>query len=470
MPSVEASFPEKLQCLFKPKRYKTLWGGRGAGRSWGVARWLLIDGAQAPSRNLCAREYQNSIADSVHKLLCDQIDNLGMNYIYEVQRDKILTRPEQFGPGGQTSFSFEGIKNNVTRVKSYEGVKKCWVEEANKVTKGSWQVLVPTIRTPGSEIIQTLNPELDTDYTYIHYVQNPAGELVARGDGWTETTDAFVVKMTYRDNPWFGEELRREMEDLRQRDYDAYLNVWEGHCRLSLEGAVYARELRRATEEGRIVAKPAGGVPWDRQTPVDTFWDLGRADRTAIWFAQRVAMQYRILGYYEASQEDIMHYLRHCQSREWLYGTMWLPHDAKAKRLGSRRTIEEIVRGYAAWNVRIVPKLSIEDGINAARIIFPNCWFDEEECRDGIDRLRHYRFEVKDGPDGTKHLSDKPLHDEASDGADAFRYLAVAIKQPGRGNKPPMSERLAELAKAAVRGRSTSEGARPTAGTGWMGL
>ncbi len=336
-----------------------------------MARALALIGVQRKIRVLCVREFQNSISESVHKLLCDQIEALGLGGEYEIQRDKITGR-------NGTSFTFDGIKNNTSKIKSYEGIDYCWVEEGNKVTASSWEILLPTIRKDGSEIWVTFNPELETDYTYQRFVLRPSAE-------------SYVVKMTWKDNPWFPDVLKLEMEDLRARDYDAYLNVWEGNCRHALEGAVYAKELRRATSEGRICM-----VPWDRETPVGTFWDLGRADRTAIWFAQRVGMQFRVLDYFEASGEDIHFYLRELQRKEYVYDQHWLPHDATAKRLGSKRTIEEIVRGAYA-GVRVAKKLSVVDGINAGRVIFPNCWFDEKRCAEGLNRLRHYRYRVVAG-------------------------------------------------------------------------
>lgn len=416
--SVDIEFPAPLQALFEPKRYKVLYGGRGAGRSWGVARALLLLGSQRPIRVLCAREFQNSITESVHKLLSDQISNLGLDAHYEILKGNI------FGRNG-TSFSFEGIKNNTTRIKSYEGIDYCWVEEAVKVSRTSWEVLIPTIRKTGSEIWMTFNPELETDYTYQRFVKDPPD-------------NASVIKMTWRDNPWFPQTLRIELEDLRRRDYDAYMNVWEGFPLLMLEGVVYMKELRKVQEEGRIC-----DVPWDRETPVGTYWDLGRADNTAIWFAQRVAMQFRILHYYEATGEDIHHFLKYCQSLPYTYETFFLPHDAKAKRLGSKRTIEEIVRG-SGRKVSIVPKLSVVDGINASRIILPNCWFDEDGTSEGIDRLRHYRYKVIDG-----QLSNEPLHDAASDGADAFRYMAVSIKAPPESSQ--LGTRLSQIAENKIK-------------------
>lgn len=428
MPQIDAAFPEKLQCLFSPKRHKVLYGGRGAGRSWGVARALLLIGTEKAIRVLCVRELQNSIAESVHKLLSDQITALGLDGFYEIQNARII------GKNG-TSFSFEGIKNNSSKIKSYEGIDYCWVEEANKVSRTSWQVLLPTIRKDGSEIWITFNPELETDYTYKRFVKEPSEDSVA-------------VKMTWRDNPWFPSVLKEELEDLKRRDYDLYLNVWEGHPLQMLEGVVFAKQLRTAQEDGRICT-----VPWDTESPVDTYWDLGRRDLTSIWFGQRVAMQYRLLEYFEDSQQDIHYYLKFLQGRPYTYGTCYLPHDASARRIGEKRTIEQTVRGLG-FKVHIVPRTHKKvNAINAARMIFPNCYFDEQHCADGLDRLRHYRYRVIEG-----QLSEEPLHDDSSNGADAFMTFAQSIKNP-----KPKSD-LGEKLKSVF-----SPLADKAPGLGWMG-
>lgn len=437
MTALDAEFPEPLKCLFEPKRTKVLYGGRGAGRSWGCARALLLIGTGRPIRVMCARELQNSISESVHKLLSDQIVGLGLEKFYEVQVAKII------GKNG-TTFSFEGIKNNNTKIKSYEGIDYCWVEEANKVSKASWGTLIPTIRKPGSEIWMTFNPELEEDYTYQRFVVN------------ADPASSFVVKMTWRENPWFPDVLKQEMEIDKKNDPDHYLNVWEGHCLAMLEGAVYARQLRQAQDEGRITR-----VPWNREFPVDTFWDIGRADYTTIWFAQQVAMQIRILGYFEDHlKDDVSYYLKECQRRGYMYGTMYLPHDAKAKRLGTKRTIEEQIR-QAGFRTLIVPKLSLTDGINAARLVFPKCWFDSVECTDGLAQLRRYRYRIVDG-----QLSNEPMH---NDGADAFRYLAVGIKGPRTERTGVL--RALESAQKALRDKFAPAAefeSRGGATRGWM--
>ena len=203
--------PEKLGFLFEPSRYKVLYGGRGSGKSWGVARALISTALQKPIRVLCAREFQNSISDSVHALLADQIKSMGLEGFFTIQNTAI------YGANG-SEFLFAGLKHNITKIKSFEGVDVCWVEEAQTTSKSSWDVLIPTIRKENSEIWMTFNPELDTDETYKRFIVAPP-------------VNATVKKVNYSDNFWFPQVLRDEMEDLKARDLDAYLNVWEGNTR-----------------------------------------------------------------------------------------------------------------------------------------------------------------------------------------------------------------------------------------------
>ena len=397
---MNVEFPEWADILFNPDpRYIVIHGGRGSSKSWSVARALLLRAAEAPLRILCGREFQNSIQESVHKLLSLQIDALGLNSFYEIQNTTII------GKNG-SEFIFTGLRNNASKLKSYEAIDLVWLEEAQTVTKASWEILIPTIRKPGSQIICTFNPMLKDDFIYKLFITEPPPNSV-------------VLKVNFTENPWFGEPLSTEMEHMRQTDPDGYLNVWLGHCRQTLDGAVYARELREAQEEGRICK-----VPYDPVKPVDVFFDLGWADHTAIWFAQTIGLEYRVVDYLSDNQRSINHYMKELQDKPYIYGRVFLPHDARAKQLGTGKSIEEIMRA-AGWRVNIVPMLSIEDGINAVRTIFPNLWFDEDKCADGLQCIRHYRYEVD--PDmGT--FKRKPLHDAASHGADALRYLAVSLK------------------------------------------
>ena len=407
----KAQFPVKLECLFQPEksRYRILHGGRGGAKSWGVARALLIKGAQRSLRILCAREFQTSIKDSVHKLLCDQIIDLGLEGFYEITQASIR------GKNG-TEFAFVGLKNNVANVKSYEGVDLCWVEEAQTTSRLSWNILIPTIRKQDSEIWVTFNPELETDETYQRFVLHPPENSV-------------VQKINWSDNPWFPETLMLEKDALKMRDIEAYNTVWEGICRQTVDGAIFAREMQMADLDGRITK-----VGYDPMKPVHAVFDLGWSDATAIWFVQFIGMETRLIRYHEDNQKTISDYLAKMQTYGYMYDTLWLPHDAENRTLAAAgRSIDQIVRG-AGYKTKIIPRTPIVDSINAARTLFRNCWFDRENCYDGLQCLRHYRYEVD--PD-TKMFSKNPLHDQFSHGADAFRMLGLVVNEPRKRVSKP---------------------------------
>jgi len=397
---INLDFPEKLGFLFEPKRYKILYGGRGSAKSWSVAKALIALSMRSPIRVLCARELQNSISDSVIALLADQIKAMGVEDLFDVQRTAI------YGKNG-SEFSFVGLKHNVTSIKSFEGVDICWVEEGQAVSKASWETLIPTIRKPNSEIWVTFNPDLDTDETYKRFVVSPPN-------------NAFVVKVNHSDNPWFPDVLKDELEQLKAKDMDSYLNVWEGHTRQMLDGAVYANELRKAQEENRI-----RDLIIDKSIPVQTFWDLGWADMTSIWFVQVIAGgEVRVIDFYQNCQKTIDHYAQVLQDRGYIYKDWWLPHDAENKNM-TGKSVKDILQGMGK-PVRITPKLSVADGINAARLLLDRAFIHSTNCADGLQNLRHYRYDVDPS---TKMFSNKPLHDQHSHAADSWRYVAVALDE-----------------------------------------
>lgn len=417
---VRVTFPRVLAFLFRPMRYKVLYGGRGGAKSWGIARALLIKGTQKPLRILCAREFQESIADSVHELLKSQIKELGLDGFYEVQKTTII------GQNG-TVFVYDGLRHNLQSLKSFEGADIVWVEEANNVSRQSWNVLIPTIRKEKSEIWISFNPELETDETYQRFVLKPP-------------PNALVKKVSWRDNPWFPQVLRDEMETLKARDFDAYLNVWEGNCRVTLEGAIYAKELRKVLEDGRRTK-----VRYDPSKPVYTFWDLGRSDKTTIWFVQLAPFEYRIISYYENRGYAIDHYIQKVQSMGYTYAEHYLPHDAKHKTILHPLSVEGQLKAVG-FAVRIVPNIGLKEGINAVRLMFPKCVFDEENTSEGWFALSHYQYEVDEA---TGIWSKNPLHNEASHGADGFRMMAVGLRD---GNPKPgkVSLKLTDTKKTTI--------------------
>ncbi len=438
---MSALFPKKLEPLFDPWRYKVLHGGRGGSKSWGIARALLIRGANETTRILCAREFQNSIKDSVHKLLSDQIEALGLEGYYEVQANAIKGRLND------TEIAFEGLRHNVNRIKSFEGVDVVWVEEAHAVSKTSWDVLIPTIRKDNSEIWISFNPEFEDDETYQRFVANPP-------------ISAIVIDVNWRDNPWFPSVLEAERLELKRKDPDSYDHVWEGKCRKWLDGAIYANELRAAYEDNRI-----GAVAYDPSLPVFTAWDLGHTDDTAIWWYQMAMGEVHVIECYAKSGGTLSEYASQILGKqvsisvtdgevgveigapidelkhraEYKYDTHWLPHDARAKTLAAGgKSIEQQLKAVFGWGmVRQVPNLSVEDGIQAARTVFSRCWFDSDRAADGLKALRRYRREMQADE---VSLQRKPKHDWSSHYADGFRYLAIAARNAKEAAPEPEPE------------------------------
>lgn len=397
-----AEFPASLDFLFEPAPYKIAYGGRGASKSWGFARAILIKGTQRKMRILCARETMKSIRDSVHQLLEEQIQSLQLESFYRIEKSAI------YGVNG-SEILFAGIKHNTDAIKSMEALDLCWVEEAQVVSKTSWDKLIPTLfRVPDCELWVSFNPDLESDNTYQRFVVNPPQGAVVR-------------KLTWSDNPWFPAGLRREMEEARKRNIDEYNHIWEGSCINTLANAIYANELRAVDTEGRIRR-----VPYDPSRPVDTAWDLGFGDMVSIWMFQHFPMELRIIDYEEGVRQPIHYYIAELQKRGYMWGTDNLPWDGALKALGSGKSIEELMKA-AGRKVRVSPRLPIVDGINAARTVFPMCYFDEAKCAAGLRSLRMYRYGEMQSYEGPTR---EPLHDVHSHCADAFRTLAVSIRQP----------------------------------------
>lgn len=211
--------PQALAGLMKPARYKVTYGGRGGGKSFTIASWLDIYGVKRPIRVLCAREYQVSIRDSVHRLLADRIAALGLSPFYTVTQTSII------GTNG-TEFIFKGLHHNAQEIKSMEGVDICWVEEASSVSAESWDVLIPTIRKPGSEIWLSFNPLSPDDATWTRFVKNPP-------------PGAWVQKVLYSDNPWFPAVLDEERRHLQEIDPELYQHIWLGEPRTISDAQVF---------------------------------------------------------------------------------------------------------------------------------------------------------------------------------------------------------------------------------------
>ncbi len=221
-----------------------------------------------------------------------------------------------------------------------------------------------------------------------------------------------------------------ELEDAKRTMTDAqYQQEFECAFDVPALGAIYAKEYQAARDGKRFTR-----VVHDKLLQVSTFWDLGIGDSTAIWFAQQIRGEIRLIDYYEANAMPLDHYVQVIKNKPYTYATHWLPHDAQAKQLTSGKSALEILLALG-MTARVTPKVSLEDGINAARMVWPRCWFDEEKTARGLECLQNYRRELNEK---LGEFRATPVHDWASHGADAFRYLAVSIDQAQGAKMAPI--------------------------------
>ena len=429
---LEIEFPEKLHFLLtKSCRYKVLFGGRGAGKTVNIARALVILSNQKKLRILCAREFQNSIRESVHETLKDQIYSMGLENEFEIQAVTIISKRTG------SEFLFKGLKYNIESIKSLASIDIVWIEEANNISKSSWDKLGPTIRGrapndprgnlgpfgKGPEIWVSFNPELDSDETYKRFVLNPPSKYDKNGNLYS-----IIEKINWSDNKWFPDDLKEEMEQLKNKDENKWLEVWEGHTKQVLDGAIYAEEIRQAILEKRI-----GKVVYDPNRSVNTFWDLGRADKTAIWFGQTIGLEFNLINYYEDSLKKMPFYIKVLQDLGYNYGIHYLPHDGSAETISNVTPQRQLLN--IGYTVRIVNRpVKKFLGINAARSIFPLCNFDEFNTADGLQCLKKYCYKVDEN---TGIFGKEPNHDTPwSHGADGFQTMALAFKSETVSKKP----------------------------------
>lgn len=235
--------PEKLLFFLTEKaRYKVAYGGRGSGKSWTVARCLILLAMKSQIRVLCTRQLQTSIANSVHKLLSDSIQLLNLSKYFEITRDAIRCN-------NGSEFFFKGIQNNINEIKSIEGIDYCWIEEAQSVSEDSWEILIPTIRKEHSEIWVTFNPDREEDATYRRFITSPP-------------PGAIVQLVNYNDNPWFPDVLQKEMQYCREVDYGKYEHIWLGKTVIDTDLQVYHGKFELKEFETPKDAIYYYGVDW----------------------------------------------------------------------------------------------------------------------------------------------------------------------------------------------------------------
>lgn len=426
-------FLEKLEFLFYSARLKIAYGGRGAGKTDGFAIALIFLAMKMRLRILCLREIQSSIEESVKETIENYITHYGLDDQFEI-KDKSITCKRT-----GSRFIFSGLRYKINSIKSLAKIDIAWIEEANNTSSNSLDKLMPTIRgkhesdpnglggpfKKGPEIWISFNPELDDDEVYKRYVINKemyAPDFIKNEQTGEMERYAYVVKINYTDNKWFPPDLRREMTLLKANNQNKYLEVWEGFTKQTLDGAVYADEIRQALLDGR-----RKHVPHDPTKPVFTAWDLGHSDKTAIWFIQRVGLEYNIIDYYENRLKKLGHYIEVLQSKAYNYAVHYQPHDADNETLAARSIASMTRKAFPNARVVVVQRPSKKVvGINAARTIFELCNFDEAKTSDGWQCLSRYAYKVNEE---TGSFSKEPDHDTPwSHGADGFQTFALSLK------------------------------------------
>lgn len=368
---------------------------------------LAIERALAKeTRIVCIREVQKSIKQSVKLLLEDKIKALGVSELFEALEGEIRHKTNG------SFIIFQGMQNHTAdSIKSLEGFDVAWWEEAQTASERSLNMLIPTIiRKADAELWFSWNPDTE---------DQPIEKLLR---GKIALQDSIVVYTSYKDNPYLDPKVIEKIEQMKESDPDKYLHTYLGNYRRTLEGAVYANEIRLAFEQGRIRrVLPRPGKP------VDWFLDLGHRDHTALWGCQVEMSEYRVCKFYQNRGQKLEHYVNWIKSTDLPIGTIWLPHDADQERLVGKSIAQSMRDLLPSITIRVIPRMAKKTiGIEAVRRIFPNCFFDEEETAEGLKALGAFKYDVD--PD-TGSYSTNPLHDENSDAADAFAQMALSLTE-----------------------------------------
>lgn len=418
MRSLKIQTAEVFAPLLDPARYKGAHGGRGSGKSHFFGGLLVEDALTEPGnsgeglRAVCIREVQKDLAQSSKLLVETKIREFGLTEAdgFKVYRDVISTPRDGI-------IIFKGMNDyTADSIKSLEGFKRAWWEEAQTATEHSLQLLTPTLRADGAERWFSWNPRHSTDPI----------DVLLRGP--EAPTGACVVHANWRDNPWFTKELEQERQDFKRRNPDQYEHVWEGAYVTVSAGAYYAAALMESRAAGRI-----GRVSPDPLMTYRLFWDIGgtgaRADAVSIWVGQFVGREIRSLDYYEAVGQPLATHVN------WLRGkgytpekaSIWLPHDGESNDKVYDVSYASALRS-AGYAVEVIPNQG--KGAAAARIettrrMFPSVWFNESTTGGGLKALGWYH-EKKDEARG---IGLGPDHDWSSHAADAFGLMCIVADE-----------------------------------------
>jgi phage terminase large subunit len=409
--------------LLEPARYKGAYGGRGSGKSHFFGE-LLVEHCLAERGMLavCIREMQKTLAQSSKRLVEDKIAELGVGHEFKIFNDKIETP-------GDGLIIFQGMQDHTAEsIKSLEGYKRAWIEEAQTLSQRSLTLLRPTIRAEGSEIWASWNPRRKSDaIDDFLRTKKPEGSI--------------IVKANWRDNPWFPATLADERSLDLALYPERYDHIWEGEYAKAFEGAYFAKGLTEARANGRI-----GRVSADPLLPLRAFFDIGGSGRTAdamaIWIAQWVGREIRVLDYIEGVGQVLAYYVNELRARGYAKAICYLPHDGVNENNVTGKRYEDHLRD-AGFDV--LPPIANQGRgaammrVEAVRRILPQCWFNEPTTEAGRDALGYYH----ERKDEARDVGLGPEHDWSSHAADAFGLMAIAYEEPDPRRPEPRKRRSA---------------------------
>jgi phage terminase large subunit len=411
MPVAEVFAP-----LDQPGRYKGAYGGRGSGKSHDAAGRLVRRCRANPgSRGVCIRQVQKDLKQSAKQLIEDKVRAYGLGADFDPRVGHICT------PGGGVII-FEGMQDhNAESIKSLEAFDIAWVEEAQTLTAYSLDLLRPTIRKPGSEIWFTWNPRRKTDAVDdFMRTKQPKG--------------AVSVLANWSDNPWFTAELEDERQTDLEHFPERYNHKWEGDYAGVFEGAYFANDLAMARRQDRICR-----VAQDPLQAIRIFCDLGgssgNADAFTMWVCQFLGREIRVLDYYETQGQAAATHFRWLKDNGYEGAHVWLPHDGTQQHGPVDTTWEGAFKAAGFKHVVVIGnqgKGAAGQRIEAARRVFPMCWFNETSTEAGRLALGAYH----EKKDQQRNIGLGPNHDWASHGADAFGLMAICYDPPKAKAEP----------------------------------
>jgi len=409
MPTLRIPTAQVFRPLLEPARYKAAFGGRGSGKSHFFGGLVVEECLRQPGTLMvCIRERQMTLPESSKRLIENKIAEYGVGHLFDIKDDHIKTP-------GDGLIIFRGMRDYTAEsIKSLEGYRIAWIEEAQTLSERSLAMLRPTIRAAGSEIWASWNPRRKTDAIDVFLRQR-------------QPENALVVRSTWQDNPWFTDELEAERQTDLHLYPERYAHIWEGDYATSWEGAYFAKHLAMAREQGRI-----SRVGADPVLPLKCFFDLGgsgaRSDALSIWIVQFVGREIRVLDYIEGVGQEVSYYIAELRKRHYDRALLVLPHDGNSHAGPLSKTYKDHFND-AGFECEVIPNQGPGAAmmrIEALRRVFPRCWFNETTTEAGREALGFYH----ERRDETRNIGLGPEHDWSSHAADAAGLMAVMYEEP----------------------------------------